>query len=155
MLASDLNNATLYDAAALTIASANVGGTLGLTSGSTIGQSGAIVAGGISATTTNGAITLTNASNAIGTAALATGGSDNASLTDTSALIIASANVGGTLTLYRQQFHRPDGRDPCEHIECVEHRRRDHAHQCNEQHRHGDTDDRCELQCRPSPMSPR
>ncbi len=93
------DNATLYDAPALTIASANVGGTLTLTGGSTIGQSGAIHATALNVTTTNGAITLTNTGNSFATATLAASGSDNASLYDATALTIASADVGGALTL--------------------------------------------------------
>ncbi len=93
------DNATLYDASALTIAGANVGGTFALTGGGAIGQSGAIHAAALNATTTSGAITLTNSGNAFGPVTLQTSGSDDASLYDAPALVIASANVGGTLTL--------------------------------------------------------
>ncbi len=93
------DNATLYDTSALTISSANVGGTLTLSGGSTIGQSGAIHAASLTVTTTHGDIALTNAANTIGTATLSTAGSDNAALADASALTIASANIGGALTL--------------------------------------------------------
>jgi len=93
------DNASLYDASDLSIASADVGGTLTLSGGGAIGQTGAIHAASLVASTTHGAITLTNAGNAVATAALSTGGSDNASFTDAANLIVASANVGGTLAL--------------------------------------------------------
>ena len=96
---SGSDDATLYDASALTIASANVGGTLTLSGGSSIGQSGAIHAAALNVGTTHGAIALTNAGNSFATATVSTAGSDDASLTDASALTVASANVGGTLTL--------------------------------------------------------
>ncbi len=93
------DNASLYDASALTIASANIGGTLTLSGGSTIGQTGAIHASALSATTTNGAITLTNIGNTFGAVTLATGGADNASLYDAVDMSVASATVGGALNL--------------------------------------------------------
>src|SRR5665213_691352 len=96
---SGTDNASLYDASNLTIGGASVGGTLTLTDGGSIGQSGAIVASGLDVTTTNGAITLTNSGNAFGTATLGTSGTDNASLYDASNLTIGGASVGGTLTL--------------------------------------------------------
>jgi filamentous hemagglutinin family protein len=96
---SGTDDASLYDVSALTIAGATISGTLTLSSGGAIGQSGAITANALNVTTTNGAITLTNASNAFATATLSTSGSDDASLADASALTIAGATVGGDLTL--------------------------------------------------------
>ncbi len=96
---SGSGNATLFDSADLVVASANVGGTLTLAGGGTISQTGAIHAGALNATATNGAITLNNTGNTINTATLSTDGSDSASLYDVSALTVAGANVGGTLTL--------------------------------------------------------
>jgi filamentous hemagglutinin family protein len=88
-------NASLTDTSNLTIAGANVGGALTLTDSGSIGQSGAITAASLTA---NGStLAFTNAGNAIGTATLTATG--NASLTDTSNLTIAGANVGGALTL--------------------------------------------------------
>ena len=92
-------DASIYDAPNLVVASANVGGTLTLSSGGSISQTGAIHAGTLNATTTHGAITLTNAGNTFATATLATGGSDDASLYDASNLTVSSANIGGTLAL--------------------------------------------------------
>lgn len=90
-------NATLYDASALTITGANVVGTLALTSGGDINQTGAIVAGALNVTTANGGITLTNTGNNFAHADLNTSG--DASLYDASDMIITGADVGGTLTL--------------------------------------------------------
>ncbi len=93
------DDASLYDAANLTVAGATIGGTLNLTGGGSIGQSGAIHATTLNVTTTGGAITLIDAGNAFGTASLTTAGSDNATLYDASAPHDSGANVGGTLTL--------------------------------------------------------
>ena len=83
------NNASLYDSSNLTIAGATAGNTLTLASGGTIGQSGAIDAKVLDATATNGAITLTDAGNAIGTASLSAKG--NVSLYDSKSLTVAGA----------------------------------------------------------------
>ncbi len=96
---SGSDDASLSDASDLTIAGATVGGDLTLAGGGTIGQSGAITAGALTASTTGGAITLTNTENAFGTATLTTSGTNDASLYDASNLTIAGADVGGTLTL--------------------------------------------------------
>ncbi len=89
----------LTDASSLIIAGANVGGTLTLTGGGSIGQTGAIIANGVVVTTTGGAITLTNTGNNFGTAGLQTSGADNAFLYDAANLVVTGTTVGGTLTL--------------------------------------------------------
>ncbi len=93
------DNATLYELPALVVASADVGGTLTLTTGGAISQTGAIVAGSLNVATTSGAITLTDSGNAFGGLTLSTKGSDGASIFDSAALSIASATVGGDFTL--------------------------------------------------------
>ncbi len=80
----------------------SVGGTLTLTGGGPIDESGPIHAAVLNISTTSGAITLAAAGNAIDRVTLATAGSDNATLYDASSLTIASANVGGALTLLSQ-----------------------------------------------------
>ncbi len=131
------DNASLYDASALTIASANIGGTLILTGGSTIGQTGAIHVAALSATTTNGAITLTNTGNSFNTATLATSGSDNATLYDASALTIAAANVGGTLALTGGSTLGQSGAILAAALNVTTHRWRDHADQFRQRFRPG------------------
>jgi lipopolysaccharide export system protein LptA len=96
---SGSDDASLYDTASLTIAGANVGGALSLTSEGAIGQTGAIHAAALNAGTTGGDVVLSNAGNAFATASLTTAGTDDATLYDASALTISSADVGGTLTL--------------------------------------------------------
>ncbi|HWA31408.1 MAG TPA: S-layer family protein, partial [Rhizomicrobium sp.] len=88
-------DASLYDGVALIVGGANVTGNLTLTDASGIGQTGAIVAGTLSANGTN--ITLTNTGNKIGTAYLTASG--NAALTDSLALMVGGANITGNLTL--------------------------------------------------------
>jgi hypothetical protein len=90
-------NATLADAGDLTIIGVDVGGSLGLTSGGSINALGPIIASGVTATASNGDITLTDAGNTFTTAALTASG--NASLTDTGSLTITGATVGGALAL--------------------------------------------------------
>ncbi len=93
------DDASLSDSMDLTIAGATIGGDLTLAGGGSIGQSGAIHANGLTVTTTEGAIALTNAGNSFNTATLTTAGSDNASLFDSTGLTIGGANIGGNLTL--------------------------------------------------------
>ncbi len=93
------DNASVKDSTGVTVASANVGGTFTLTSGGAIGQSGAIVATALDVSSTGGAITLNNSGNSFGTLTVATNGSDNASVKDSTGVTVASANVGGTFTL--------------------------------------------------------
>ncbi|MGA9795882.1 MAG: hypothetical protein WBQ17_10155, partial [Rhizomicrobium sp.] len=90
-------NASLYDADSLTVTGADVGGTLALTSGSNIGQSGAIEAGALNATANHGTLSLNDAGNAIAKASLSSSGS--AALYDSSDLVVENASVGGNLTL--------------------------------------------------------
>jgi filamentous hemagglutinin family protein len=94
---SGTDNASLTDASDLTIAGATIGGNLTLSAGGAISQSGAIDAKALSATTTGGAITLTDANNAIASANLAATG--DASLYDTTNLTVTGAAVGDDLTL--------------------------------------------------------
>ena len=75
-------SATIYDYSAVTVASADVGGTFTLTSGGTIGQSGAIIANALDVTSTGGAITLTNSGNAFSTLTVSTTASDGADIYD-------------------------------------------------------------------------
>jgi hypothetical protein len=93
------DDATLYDAAALTVSSATIGGNLSLSSGGSIGQSGAIHAKSLTVSSTGGVIALTNAGNAFDTLSVTTGGTNSASFTDSSNLTVASADVGGTLLI--------------------------------------------------------
>jgi filamentous hemagglutinin family protein len=93
------NNASLNDTASVTVASANAGGTFTLTSGGAINQSGAIVANALNVSSTGGAIALNNSGNAFATLSVATAGSNNASVNDSTGVIVASAHVGGTFTL--------------------------------------------------------
>mgnify|MGYP001551398294 FL=1 len=93
------NNANFNDSTALTIASAHVGGALTLTAGGALGQSGAVVANALNASTLSGPITLTNPGNTFATLSVATAGSSDAAVTDSASVTIASAHVGGTFTL--------------------------------------------------------
>jgi filamentous hemagglutinin family protein len=93
------NDVSIVDGSAVTLAGATVNGKLTLAAGGAIGQSGAIHAGALDVSTITGAITLTNTGNAFGALTVTTHGSDNASFAHSSLLTVASANVGGTLTL--------------------------------------------------------
>ena len=92
-------DATVSDATAVSLGGANVAGAFTLTAGGAITQTGAISSGSLNVSTTTGAITLTNAGNAFGGLTVTTHGSDNASFAQASQLSVASANVGGTLSL--------------------------------------------------------
>ena len=96
---SGTDDASVFDATNLVVASANIGGDLTLSVDGSLGQTGAIHAASLNATTTGGAIDLTNAGNSFAIATLATAGTDNASLYDAMDLTIAGATVGGMLTL--------------------------------------------------------
>lgn len=91
------DGATLYDSIALTIANADVSGTLTLTAKDSIDQTGAIHSGSLTVTSENGAIALTHSGNSFETAALAAG--QNASLYDSTDLTISSADIGAALSL--------------------------------------------------------
>ncbi|HWD28008.1 MAG TPA: filamentous hemagglutinin N-terminal domain-containing protein, partial [Rhizomicrobium sp.] len=91
-------DATLVDASDLTVASADVEGTLTLTAAS-IGQSGSINAGALNVTSTEGGITLQDPANAFGALSVTTGGSD-AAVNDSQGFDLTGADVGsGTVTL--------------------------------------------------------
>ena len=90
-------NASIYDSADLNVAGANVGGTLSLSSGGNIAQTGAIDAGVLDAIANNGSITLTDDDNAVSNIVLSAGG--DASFYDTLSLMVNGATVGGNLTL--------------------------------------------------------
>ena len=92
-------NASFAHASLISVASANVGGTLTLAAGTGVNQTGAIVAGTLNVSAANGTIVLTNAGNSFGTLTVSTAGTNDASLTDSSALVLAGATVGGKLTL--------------------------------------------------------
>ncbi|MEJ0027112.1 MAG: filamentous hemagglutinin N-terminal domain-containing protein [Rhizomicrobium sp.] len=93
------DNAAVTNSARLSVASANVGGTLTLVAGTGIGQGGAIHAAGLNATANNGTVVLTNAGNAFSTLAVSTAGSHDATVTDSTAVTLAASTVGGKLTL--------------------------------------------------------
>ncbi len=93
------NDVSIVDGSAVTLAGATVTGKLTLAAGGAIGQTGAIHAGALDVSTITGAITLTNTGNAFGALTVTTHGSDNASFAHSSLLTVASAHVGGTLTL--------------------------------------------------------
>jgi len=93
------DNATIYDAGAVTVASAGVGGTFALTATGAIGQSGVIAAHALSATSTGGAITLTNSGNFFASLAVSTSASNDANIKDSTGVSVTSAQVGGTFTL--------------------------------------------------------
>ncbi len=92
-------SATLTHSSLLTIASANIGGTLTLNAGTAINQSGAIVAASLNASAANGTIVLSNAGNSFGTLALTTAAGNDATVADSTAVVLAGATVGGKLTL--------------------------------------------------------
>jgi hypothetical protein len=96
---SGSNDATVYNASDLVIGGADVGGTFKLTGAGTITQSGAIAAAKLDVTSSGGAITLDNTGNMFDALALATSGSNNATIYDGSDLAIAGADVGGTFAL--------------------------------------------------------
>jgi filamentous hemagglutinin family protein len=75
------------------------GGAFTLSAAGPIGESGTLSSGALDVSTTSGAITLTNAANIFGPLTVSTQGSDSAALTSSGAIVVASANVGGTLTL--------------------------------------------------------
>ncbi|MEI9886954.1 MAG: filamentous hemagglutinin N-terminal domain-containing protein [Rhizomicrobium sp.] len=93
------DGASFTDSAGLTLAGATVGGTLTLAAGGPVGQSGAIHAASLSVSTSTGAIVLNDAGNAFAALSVLTHGADNASVTDSSGLTVATAGVGGKLTL--------------------------------------------------------
>src|SRR6185437_5297394 len=66
------NDAALYDAPDRTLSGADVGGTLTLSSGGSILQTGAIHAGALNAATTNGDTAPSKPANAFATATLST-----------------------------------------------------------------------------------
>ncbi|HEY4940438.1 MAG TPA: filamentous hemagglutinin N-terminal domain-containing protein [Rhizomicrobium sp.] len=93
------DNASFAHSSLLTIASATVGGTLTLAAGTSVNQSGAIVASALNVSATGGSIVLTNAANAFGTLTVATAGTNDAAIVDSTAVAIAGATIGGKLTL--------------------------------------------------------
>jgi filamentous hemagglutinin family protein len=96
-------NAALTDSTGLTVSGANVTGNLTLTARS-VSQSGAIDAGVLTATASNGGILLANTGNAIGVVSIAS--SADTSLTDSTALTVAGATVGSNLTLTAASFNQ-------------------------------------------------
>ena len=93
------DNAAFAQSGLLTVASANVGGTLSLTAGTSLAQTGAIHAAGLNATAGSGTIALTNAGNSFAALALATTGSNGATVTDSAGVALGSSTIGGALTL--------------------------------------------------------
>ncbi len=91
VVTSGSNNASITDATALTVAGADVGGTLTLTGTGAIGQSGAILANALDVSSSGGAIALNNSGNSFSTLTVGTSGSNNASITDATALTVAGA----------------------------------------------------------------
>ncbi|MEI9991929.1 MAG: filamentous hemagglutinin N-terminal domain-containing protein [Rhizomicrobium sp.] len=90
--------ASFTDSLDLSIGAGTVGGTLTLV-GPSISQTGAIVAAGLNATATSGAIVLDHAGNSFAALSLSTTGANDASVTDGSAVALGASVVGGTLTL--------------------------------------------------------
>ncbi|MBS0469836.1 MAG: filamentous hemagglutinin N-terminal domain-containing protein [Proteobacteria bacterium] len=91
--------ATIVDSTGVSLGSSAVGGTLTLTAGGAVGQSGAIAANGLAVSTTSGAIQLNNAGNSFATLSVHTTGSDNAKIVDSTAVTVAASSVGGKFTL--------------------------------------------------------
>jgi filamentous hemagglutinin family protein len=89
--------ASITNSGAIVVASAHVGGALTLTAGGGISQTGALVAGGLTLLS-SGSIVLTDAGNAFATLAMSTGAS-SASVFDSTALLLGTSTVGGSLTL--------------------------------------------------------
>ncbi len=91
----------MIDATITAVAGGTVNLSSGITAGDTtaIGGSGQLLVGNLSVITAGGAVTLTNAANAIRNFSAATGGG-NVSLINTSALELTTINLGaGTLTI--------------------------------------------------------
>ena len=92
------DNVTLQDTNALILGASTVGGTLGVTTGGAITQSGALTVVG---TTTLAAgannITLNNAGNDFSTVAVTSG--QNTNLRDANAIILGPSTIAGTLTV--------------------------------------------------------
>ncbi|MBV9043738.1 MAG: hypothetical protein JO294_01320, partial [Alphaproteobacteria bacterium] len=85
---------------AVSVAGANVAGTLFIDSAGNLTQTGAIAANLLNVTSDSGDITLTNAANTFGTVKATTSGAHDASFrTNGSLAIFGDSNVGGTLTL--------------------------------------------------------
>ena len=99
VLTHGTDGANFFDSTAVSVAGATVGGTFLLNANGAIGQSGAIHAATLTVTSTGGAIALNNAGNAFGTLNVLTHGSDDASIADSTGLTVASASVGGALTI--------------------------------------------------------
>jgi hypothetical protein len=98
VLTHGVDNATFVDTTALTIANATVGGTLKLTAGGALGQTGAINAAALNVATTSGAISLTSTQNSIlGTIAINTPSA--ASFYNSVTTTVGSITVGGDLLL--------------------------------------------------------
>ncbi len=92
------NAATVADSSGVTLGASTVGGKLTLSAGGAIGQSGALQSAGLSATTTSGAIAMTNTSNAVaGLAQFSTPGA--ASFYNTLTTTLGASTIGGDLTL--------------------------------------------------------
>jgi filamentous hemagglutinin family protein len=92
-------SATIREAASIAIAGADVDGTLTLNAGTFINQTGAITAGGLSATAANGGITLTDTGNAFAALDVHTIGTNIATVTDSTGLALGASSVGGLFTL--------------------------------------------------------
>ncbi len=92
------NNVILQDLNALILGANNITGTLDVTTGGALTDSGVIVVGG--ATTINAganAVTLNTAGNNFNTVTLTNSG--NATLVDTNAMVLGASNVTGTLNI--------------------------------------------------------
>ena len=85
---------------AVSIAGVNLsGGSFSLVAGGAVTQTGALVAGSLNLSTSSGSIVLTNAGNMFGALTVSTQGSDNATVTDSTAVTLAASTVGGKLTV--------------------------------------------------------
>jgi filamentous hemagglutinin family protein len=87
------------NADATTLGTSSAGGTMTITAGGAITQTGTITADTLDVLTTSGGITLDDTGNDFNTLLVTTNGTDNATIVDSTDLTIQSAGVGGTLSV--------------------------------------------------------
>ena len=97
LAANTTGNVQYNDANALVLGASTVSGSLDVTTGGAITQSGAVAVTGTTTLAAGAAndITLTNAGNNFSTVGITSG--NNVSLTDTNALILGASTVSGNL----------------------------------------------------------
>ncbi len=103
-LSTDNGSAFVYSTQGVSLGAGEGGinlgtGGLNLAAVGAVSQTNAIVAGSVYVSTSDGAITLTNASNAITLGNFSTLGNDNATLYNSTDLTMTGSGVGGNLTL--------------------------------------------------------